>query len=309
MAVDFSDILSREQNGVYSVHTIAESLQLLARVGLIPPRSDVIPDVNFESDRFTCVSKALVAVHAVAKFTLDGASRFVDVAEGVSTWMKDITRGLLYRPVALPPTTDLALASALYVKGVWETPFDPSDNVMVPFKDVGDVECMCNTLTNVEVAESPYAVSIFLPFEGDAGMIFVLPDEDVNMQVYANGRDLHEHFSVRQHYVGLNITHKDVNLVLPKFNLYTELDLRSALQRLGIIVPNLTAAISAMSLHVNEAGCEAGAAAVLGLKLGAAPHWREHIELRFDRPFFFSVIGKNKYPLTFGVVYNPKERV
>uniref|UniRef100_M0R455 Serine (or cysteine) peptidase inhibitor, clade B, member 9b n=2 Tax=Rattus norvegicus TaxID=10116 RepID=M0R455_RAT len=202
----------------------------------------------------------------------------------VNTWVSKQTEGKI--PELLPDDsvdfqTRLVLVNALYLKATWGRQFDEGSTREMPFKinknETRPVQMMYQEgiFCYKYVKEVPASL-LMIPYKGDELCFLVLlPDESVDISKVEEELTF-EKLTAWTQPDTMSYTH--VEVFLPKFKLEEDYDLKSLLQRLGIVdaFEETKADLSAMApernlcvskfvhksvVEVNEKGTEAAAAA------------------------------------------------
>ncbi len=246
--------------------------------------------------------------------TLDSSSG-PPVEARINRWVTTATRGRITELVqagALTPDTGLLLTNAVYFKGAWRTAFDRSATLIEPFHLDGGDHVPVPLMRQTEVIpymEAPGFQAVLLPYRGSGlGMLILLPRR------WDGLRDFEQTLTVQLLEDCLQkLRLQEVNIVLPRFRVTWNADLRGALSALGVqrAFDSKRADFSGINgcpagrrgalsfstvLHgafvaVDEMGTEAAAATVgvltvLSRELVAPP---PPITFRADHPFLFLV--------------------
>ncbi len=181
----------------------------------------------------------------------------------INGWIDQQTAGLipeLFAAGDLDPTTALVLTSAAYLSAPWQDRFEPemtwTGEFALPDGDVVEVPFMSRTF------EYPHAFDVDwraleLPFrDADMGMVFVLPNEG-EFEALEAGFDA---ALVERIVAGLERERDEqfVRAVVPRFEFSSALELRPALESLGVttlfdpLAAELTGIDPEGETHVNE---------------------------------------------------------
>ncbi|XP_012263958.2 uncharacterized protein LOC105690599 [Athalia rosae] len=240
----------------------------------------------------------------------------------INEWVRKQTRGNIQSivdPGSLGGGTRLLLTNALYMKGNWKTSFDRSLTAKRCFR-VPNIGCR-----NVHLMESlayyPYAYIpsldadvVQVPYADDKlSMLFLLPDKEDGINGLS--RDLsHTPLSL----IMQSLKYTEVLLSVPRFTIESKMDLRPALENLGLrdlfdLNANLSGIISSpvkignvlhnAKIEVNEEGTIA--AAVTGVAV--IPLMGSTVQrFRADRPFIFLLWDSESGSVLFaGCMTNP----
>ncbi|KAK7067620.1 putative serpin [Halocaridina rubra] len=208
----------------------------------------------------------------------------------------------------LPPNTQFALINAVYFKGLWSSPFNPSGTrqqefLIPPGRSAGTVDMMVQqSMFNHGSSSALGATILELPYSNSSiSMYLILPDTwDTDVVAQRLTRENFQE-AVSQ------MTKKLVDVGLPKFKLTTKVEdeLKSTLINLGIkdlFVPgvaNLTAfttsaainadtAIHQATVEISEEGTVAAAASgVINTRFGGPV-----TSFFCNRPFLFLINDK-----------------
>uniref|UniRef100_A0A8C5YQU1 Serpin B9-like n=1 Tax=Marmota marmota marmota TaxID=9994 RepID=A0A8C5YQU1_MARMA len=205
--------------------------------------------------------------------------------EHINTWVSKETKGKI--PELLPmgsidEQTRLVLVNAIYFQGTWDEKFDKPCTKEMPFKINQEEEWPVQMMWQeanfnfIYISEAQTKV-LELPYAGKTlSMIILLPDEDVENNL------TFEKFIAWTKAASLQNT--EVEVFLPRFKLQEDYEMKSVLQRLGMVdafQPG-QADLSAMStetdlclskvvhksvVEVNEEGTEAAAATAVNIVL------------------------------------------
>ncbi|XP_077876592.1 serpin B9-like [Ictidomys tridecemlineatus] len=203
--------------------------------------------------------------------------------EHINTWVSKETKGKI--PELLPmgsidEQTRLVLVNAIYFQGIWDETFDKACTKEMPFKinqgDEWPVQMMWQeaNFNFIYISEAQTKV-LELPYAGKTlSMIILLPDEDVDLSVVENNLTFEKFIAWTK---AASLQNIEVEVFLPRFKLQEDYEMKSVLQRLGMVdafQPG-QAELSAMStetdlclskvvhksvMEVNEEGTEAVAA-------------------------------------------------
>ncbi|CAH1782229.1 unnamed protein product [Owenia fusiformis] len=239
----------------------------------------------------------------------------------INDWVKNHTEGKIMDLMpkgSIDASTILVLANALYFKGKWTMPFDPTDTASSMFytsgNDVGtkmdfmyqkaEFPLLENAGLNVKVLE--------LPYDGDdLSMFIVLPNERTGLTALENAItiDALETLTDPTNFT----TSEDIKVWLPKFEIAQSFDLVSTLSAMGMkdLFSSRDADLSGIhsganlymsALHhkafvtINEEGTEAAAATGGGISLTSV---QDPKEFKADHPFMFFIREKSTGSIVF----------
>jgi serine protease inhibitor len=246
-----------------------------------------------------------------------GSTRFGDPAAvaTVNRWAAERTHGMVREVLErFEPGELLVLAGAAYFKDAWTDPFDPAETALATFTrgDGHAVEvAMMSASGRFEYAEEADWRAVRLPYgeEGRLALVVVLGTDGVPRLDSAAWRE-------RMH-------RRAGRVRLPRLAIETRLDLRKALEAIGLgpafeLGPDLAGLFdgppqdTALSrvlqnarLEVDEAGTRAAAATVVTAMRVMAPA-QPPFEFVADRPFLWAIEDAASATLLFlGVVNDP----
>uniref|UniRef100_A0A8C5YR29 Leukocyte elastase inhibitor n=1 Tax=Marmota marmota marmota TaxID=9994 RepID=A0A8C5YR29_MARMA len=210
--------------------------------------------------------------------------------EHINTWVSKETKGKI--PELLPmgsidEQTRLVLVNAIYFQGTWDEKFDKPCTKEMPFKINQEEEWPVQMMWQeanfnfIYISEAQTKV-LELPYAGKTlSMIILLPDEDVDLSVVENNLTFEKFIAWTK---AASLQNTEVEVFLPRFKLQEDYEMKSVLQRLGMVdafQPG-QADLSAMStetdlclskvvhksvVEVNEEGTEAAAATAVNIVL------------------------------------------
>lgn len=215
--------------------------------------------------------------------------------------------------------TRLILTNAIYFKGVWEVPFDPSrtEKDLFYIDETTSVEVNMMKLTamfkyfedeEVQILQLPYAGGRF-------SMVIVLPKKSVKLS------DVEKRFSLQKlmHWLQ-SLEVLEVQVYLPRFKVEQRFSLKEVLTKMGMVdaftdsadfskmdgtkMLKIQNVIHQAFVEVNEEGTEAAAATavIIGIKMGP----KIPIIFKVDRPFLFFIYEKSNNVILFmGRVMKP----
>ncbi|XP_037670930.1 plasminogen activator inhibitor 1 [Choloepus didactylus] len=227
----------------------------------------------------------------------------------INDWVKTNTKGMisdLLGEGAVDHLTCLVLVNALYFNGQWKMPFpDSSTHHRLFYKSDGStvsVPMMAQTnkfnYTEFSTPDGHYYDILELPYHGDTLSMFIAApyEKEVPLSALSNILDA----GLISQWKG-NMTRLPRLLVLPKFSLESEIDLRRPLESLGLTdmfrpgwadFTSLTdqeslyvsQALQKVKIEVDESGTVASSSTAVMVSARMAPQ-----EIIMDRPFLFVV--------------------
>lgn len=236
------------------------------------------------------------------------------VAQQVTNWIAEQTRGLLSPAIELSPVALACLVSALYLKDAWDDPFDIESTKVETFHAKGDdvQAAFMHGKRGCAVIEEGGGIAFLLPFSSGAGMAFVLPEGEGGHAGGALG--LLERLSQGEGEL------EPVYLGIPRFECETTLsDVCLLLKAAGVstatamdLVPMVgaeatsTQIVHGAKLAIDENGVEAGAYTAMVVAAGLPPeNPPEPRKITLDKPFYAALISRTGVPLFLANVASP----
>jgi len=301
-------------------------------LGLVQSISSADPKVEIASANSIWLQTGLpmsAAYESLCSRSLGAAVGSVDfsdpdrAAATINSWTSERTQGAI--PSVLSPMdvqgSDLVIANAVYLHGLWSTPFDVSATKPGTFtsdSDEGQIPMM-HAQAELAYAEDGASQSISIPYgSGRFAMEIVLPKagrtlDEVLAELQTGGLQA---WTDRQ-------SGGDVTLTMPKFSVdYIDASMKDELAALGMPaafdpaiadfsmmgLPQrqvLTKVVHKTTLDVDEAGTTATAATSIGVEAGAyAPS--TPVTMTIDHPFFCAIYDTTTKAVLFeGLVRRP----
>ncbi|AKU08328.1 serpin family protein [Haloferax gibbonsii] len=225
--------------------------------------------------------------------------------ERINEWVADRTEGRIENLLpagSVTPDTALVLTNAIYFMAQWARTFDPEDTEDGRFTALDGGESTVPLMRQelkANYADLPSAQAVELPYLGrEVSMVLLLPDEG-EFESYERNLNASRLFGVFE-----EMRERIGDVVLPRFEFETEIQLSEALSNLGMPAAfgsdadfgrmaegdGATLAIDEVFhksfVSVDEEGTEAAAATGVVVESSLPPRWGE---LRFDRPFLFCI--------------------
>jgi len=247
----------------------------------------------------------------VNKNSYDAEVRNIDFSQPqalheINQWVSAKTNGIIPQMLdRIEPEQVMFLINALYFKGEWSDPFKKNATHDEVFKN-GDgsttiVPMMNKSMQGVYAGTDEYSLTMLPYGNGAFQMIFILPDEGVELSsVVADLTDSSWQECLQQN--GVPCT---VKLKLPRFKTNYNIELNDILKALGMqsafdrqadfsLISNdpiyITLAQQKAQIEVNEEGTEAVASTVVGgLVTSPGPPPGGIAEFYMDRPFMYFI--------------------
>jgi len=240
-------------------------------------------------------------------------------------WINNQTKDFLAEQagdIKFEPDTILALASTIYFRGRWSDVFSAETTKSDVFHGTsGDanVEFMNYSDVGMYYWDDKFAAVERYFDESGGSMWFILPDEGVSVDEILSEKKYMELTCKAMDWENQKILM--VNQKIPKFDVSSQLDLKSGLIKLGVKdvfddkVSDFTPLTEGSSVQLNkvehaarvsidEEGVIAAAYTVETME-GAAMPPDEEVDFILDRPFIFVINAEDDLPLFVGVVKNP----
>ena len=308
------------QNRMYSPLSLYMSLAMLAEITDGESREQVLgllgaPDLETLRLQAQAVWKA--------NYVNDGASTRI---LATSLWLIEQTGGLLQEQaqgLEFHVDTVLALASTVHYRAKWQSAFAPERTqgmLFYGFKRAVNYKFI-KQRSVLQYYQGENFSAVFLPMEGGGGMWLMLPEEGGLPEELLNSGEV-VRFLLNQE-IWENSTYPMVDLIIPKMNITSDLDLRQELQALGVTdvfdaqVSDFTPMTEqkngicigevsyAIQVVVDEEGSSAADYTVMGMEGTHATQPEETIEFDVRRPFLYAITGEDGLPLFIGTYYEP----
>ena len=227
-----------------------------------------------------------------------------DAVPKINAWASDNTNGKIKDAISQNDVSDntaMVITNAIYFKGTWITQFSIEKTRPSTFTKEGGSTVMADFME--ATAEFDYAAYdgyqvLRMPYEGDRlSMLVVLPDEPDGLGHLADGLS---DVALEGWIAGME--HREVRVVMPKFETRTSYDLKSTLMSMGVTnafdggLADLTGIAEGglyvdKALHdayvaVDEKGTEAAAVTAIIITESAPPPPPAFVA---DRPFLFII--------------------
>jgi serine protease inhibitor len=259
--------------------------------------------------------------YPAAFYELESASLPQQIGQ-VQSWLQEQTKNRvalspeLWQQIAAYPTL-AGIVSALFLKADWEQPLGVAPPIEFRTADGRKrlVDAMAHRYERLPYLEERDFEAIALPYRGGQLRFYLfLPREGVSLRQWARQLDAARWRAWRERF-----KERAVELHMPKFEVSSELDLRDALQQMGIqqvfrdgglrgVVEGAETAgyiglwAQQAIVRVDERGTEAAAgSAITAFVLDYGT-----VQIRVDRPFLFAIVHEpTELILLMGVVHAP----
>lgn len=279
-------------------------------------------NVSYRQDTLDTLARDYFA----ASFSGDPAGE--EMTALLRQWINEQTKGLLKDAVdhvKLSPETVLALCSTVYFRVRWEDTFAESDNDTKIFHGIdGDIqtEFMNNQSNSEPYFRGENYGAISLDFENGGSMWLILPDEGKTVDDLLGSGEYLDMIGNAPKWE--NKKYFIVHISVPKFDVFSETDLKGGLQALGVtdvfdsgrsdFTPltvdrdeiYVSEARHAARVCIDEEGCVAAASTLMMIMdMGAEISLNGEMDFILDRPFLFVITSDAGQPLFTGVVNQP----
>lgn len=259
--------------------------------------------------------------YPAAFYELESASLPQQIGQ-VQSWLQEQTKTRvalspeLWGQIAAYPTL-AGVVSALFLKAEWEQPLGVAPSIEFRTADgrKRSVDAMAHRYERLPYLEERDFEAVALPYRGGQLRFYLfLPREGVSLRQWARQLDAARWRAWRKQF-----KERAVELHMPKFEVSSELDLRDALQQMGIqqvfrdgglrgVVEGAETAgyiglwAQQATVRVDERGTEAAA----GTAITAFVLDYGTVQMRVDRPFLFAIVHEpTELILLMGVVHAP----
>lgn len=239
------------------------------------------------------------------------------VADTINDWASEHTRKRITHVVDAQdiPPSGLILTTAIYFKASWWEQFDRTQDMMFSVPGAARKVPMMMCERNYAYSKIKDGQVVWLPYVGQAEMMVVLPDEGKFEQV-VTGLNLNQ---IKKGHPGVPVI-----VTMPLFSLDSTLQLKGALQKMGVstaldpsaadftnftdVKPTyIDKVLHIANCDVDEKGTEAAAVTAVIAVTGspAQPEPPKPIRFTADRPFVFFIRHSTGVVLFGGVVQEP----
>ncbi|MBD1923280.1 serpin family protein [Microcoleus sp. FACHB-831] len=237
----------------------------------------------------------------------------------INNWVRENTKGKIKTILnQLSPDVALILINAIYFKGIWANPFDKKNTrgrVFTLFDGTQKQHPMMFQSSTYSYYQNESFQAVSLPYgKNRVSMYIFLPNPESNIEEFhknLNAENWYEWMSQFQNMKG--------TIVLPRFQLEHEVQLKNALIALGMGMAfeggfpqmcndenlAISRVIHKTFLEVNEEGTEAAAATAV--MMARSMSLKPTFTMMVDRPFFCAIRDNETGTLLFmGSIMEPK---
>lgn len=242
----------------------------------------------------------------------------------INDWVKSKTNGTIDKIVGdeLNPGLVTMLINAIYFKGSWTYPFEPSltkekdftlvdgSTVKIPLMELHE-ELLYTKNNKFQAVSLPYG-------KENMSMKVFLPNENVSLKEFEELLSLEQWQELQSSFYKLEGT-----ILLPKFSLEYEVELKETLEDLGMtsafknanfskmVEENSNLAITSVKqktfIDVNEEGTEAAAVTSVVMGETAMEPIDKPFYMEVNRPFFIAIVDETSGAILFmGSISNPQ---
>lgn len=235
----------------------------------------------------------------------------------IDKWVSENTNKMIKSlDTEISPDSLLVLLDAIYMKGKWETPFDPDLTEADIFYNADDseseVDMMYQEIEDAEYVETDDYQIINIPYKNfNFSMSVVLPKNGISIDCIMERTD----------WLDFVTDECNVDLYMPRFKFNNTLSFKDILTGLGLSdlfdkedslpgITDLPAYISQIKqqcvIAVEEEGTEAAAVTMAECEIGCLPpdDILQTVTMKLDRPFGFAIKGEYDQLIFMGVVRN-----
>lgn len=160
-----------------------------------------------------------------------------EAREKINNWVEDKTEGKIKKLIkksTLTSYTRLVLTNAIYYKADWLEEFDKELTNKDPFYTSPEEKTNVSMMTHdgpkkFNYTETQNLKALELPYKGNTSMVIFLPKERFGLQEIKNNLSLEKINEIEQ-----NMSRKEINVFLPKFEFKKDYSLKENLKNMGI---------------------------------------------------------------------------
>ena len=238
-----------------------------------------------------------------------------ETGEAIGKWISEHTNGTLEPKVELPDRTIMTIVNTVYFNDKWSSPFDAQMTEKGTFHAAsGDipVDFMKKSGTGAGVVKNDEYQKVTLGFTGGSRIMFIMPTDSSSVGDLMKDT---ERLAAMIDEPGQSVG--KLHLTLPKFTFKTDIDIKEALEQMG--VTNMFSGMADFSnmsddparisqikqgtyIALDEEGVEASAYTMMMAVATAMLSGEE--TLTFDRPFIYAIFSEGVI-IFMGTVENP----
>ena len=237
--------------------------------------------------------------------------------EKINNWCSKNTGGMIPSILdELNPEAAMYLLNAIYFNADWKEKFDVNDtqnsSFTLPDGSIVTRELM-HRMAIAQGCESELCSMLRIPFgSGGYSMYVMLPAEGKTTSDLI--RDMSQQ-ELTDHLNAIDTTSQVVDILMPRFEIVSDIDLKDVLQPMGIKsafstsanfsnMSNVSLYVSMMKqkakIEVNEEGAKASAVSIAEALSGApGPHLYEKAEFHANRPFLYFILEESTRSIFF----------
>ena len=229
----------------------------------------------------------------------------------INEWVSQKTEGMIEKLLDdLPTSFKACLMNAIAFRAKWQKPYDEYDigegyDFTNADGSVSEVTMLCSKEQGY--IEDEFFTGFVKPYKGGKYDLMCLLPNKKKSQTFL-GRAL-ENIDFKKYYDSLNIS-QETNVMMPEFECFTDSELKSLCQKLGIndiFTPKASfsgmltkeagpvmvdSAIQKAYVKVNREGTKAAAVSAMVVCVGCAPDFDRVKEVTLDRPFIYAIMNK-----------------
>lgn len=247
--------------------------------------------------------------------------------QALREWICEQSGGLLQeqaQEMEFSADTVLALASTVHYRAKWQSAFLKKRTEGMLFHGMNRIisHKYIKQKSVLKYYQGENFSAVFVPMEGGGGMWLMLPKEGGIPDDLLNSGEVVRFLLDQEAWE--DSTYHLIDLIIPKLDLASDLDLRQELQALGVTdvfhdqaadftpLTKQTDGIyvgeadHAVRMVVDEEGSTATSYTVIGRETTHGEQPKEEFKFEMRRPFLFALIEENGLPLFVGTFYGPE---
>ncbi|MBE5960294.1 MAG: serpin family protein [Lachnospiraceae bacterium] len=237
----------------------------------------------------------------------------------MSDWVYKATKELIKPEITITPNQVMTIMNTIYFSDIWKDKFDKENTKEDTFtlEDGTTVSCdfMNQYFYNHEYREGDGFASTYLRFVNNGSMLFILPDEGTDLNSLLSDPEKMKDM------LDLSKFHNaEIDFKMPKFDNSSSIDLKAALQGLGMKdafsknadfsgISNEPLFISAIKQDArfiaDEEGVKAAAYTEISFETTGALVEGTKVNFHLNRPFIYAVVSDDGTVIFMGVCKNP----